>query len=89
MIDDIFYKKLDYIDLHGYDRDMARVLTNDFINDSIVLKKDKIIIIHGIGNGIVRNSVHETLSKNKHVNEFWIDNNNAGITVVKLKLDKH
>ena len=89
MIEDIFYKNLDYIDLHGYDRDMARVLTNDFINDSLTLKKEKIIIIHGIGNGIVRNSVHETLSKNKNVKKYCIANNNAGITIVELMLDKH
>lgn len=89
MIDDIFYKNLDYIDLHGYDMEMARVLVNDFVNDSVIMKKEKIIIIHGIGEGKVKKAVHAALDKNKYVKSYWLDNNNAGMTVIELLLDKH
>ena len=89
MINDIFYKNLDYIDLHGYDMDSARVATEDFIYESVCLGREKIVIIHGIGGGFVRKSVHDFLEKSKDVKSFKIDNNNAGMTIVELKLDKH
>lgn len=89
MIDDIFYKNLDYIDLHGYDMDSARVATEDFIKESLVLGRKRILIIHGIGEGLVKKSVHDVLRKNKYVKSFWIDNNNTGVTIIELLLDKH
>ena len=53
-MEDIFLKKLPFIDLHGYDIETARVATNDFINDNIILKNKKILIIHGKGKGLVK-----------------------------------
>lgn len=47
--DVIFIDNFPTIDLHGYDRDSARVATNDFINDNIKMKNDIIVIIHGRG----------------------------------------
>lgn len=85
---DIFLEHLPSIDLHGFDRDSARIATNDFILENVTLKNEKIIIIHGIGEGIVRNSVHQTLSKNKHVQSFKQDNFNPGITIINLNVDK-
>ena len=86
MNEDIFLSRYPKIDLHGYDRESARVATNDFINENIILKNDMIIIIHGIGSGIVKTSVHETLKQNKQVLEYKTDNFNHGCTIVKLKL---
>ena len=87
MLDDIFLKNLPYIDLHGYDRDGARVMTEDFINESKILGNNKIVIIHGIGEGIVKNSVYNVLKKNKYVIKYNIDIFNEGCTVVYLKFD--
>lgn len=53
-MEDIFLKNLPFIDLHGYDIETARVATNDFIDDSLVLKNSKILIIHGKGQGLVK-----------------------------------
>lgn len=89
MIDDIFYKNLDYIDLHGYTMDIARVMVNDFINDSYMLGKEKIIIIHGIGEGKVKHAAYEVLKKNKYVKKYWLTHENAGMTIVEILLDKH
>ena len=89
MIDDIFYSGLDFIDLHGYDTETARVCTDDFINDSYILGRKKIIIIHGIGKGLVKDSVHNVLRKNKKVESFKLCNSNSGMTIVNLVLDKH
>ena len=46
-MEDIFLKNLPSLDLHGYDRETARVATEDFIDENIILKNDKILIIHG------------------------------------------
>lgn len=85
---DIFLDRLPKIDLHGFDKESARVMTNDFIEESITLGNKKILIIHGIGTGIVKKSVHETLSKNKKVLSYKLDNLNTGSTIVNLKIER-
>ena len=80
----IFLDNLPKIDLHGYDRESARVAVNDFIDESIIMKYKKIIIIHGIGSGIVKNTVQETLSKRKEVSKYYIAYDNIGCTIVEL-----
>ena len=83
---DIFLERYPKIDLHGYDRDSARVVTNDFVEENIILGNDMIIIIHGIGSGIVKREVHDALSHNKNVLEYKTDNFNSGCTIVKLNI---
>jgi DNA mismatch repair protein MutS2 len=80
----IFLDRLPKIDLHGFDRDSAIIATNDFIRDSIELGHKEILIIHGIGTGIIKNTVHETLSKNKNVYSYKLDSFNTGCTIIKL-----
>lgn len=82
----IFTEALPKIDLHGLDRDTARVYANDFIKDNIKLKNEIIVIIHGIGSGILKEEVHKTLSKNKSVIEYKTLYNNNGSTIVKIKI---
>ena len=84
--DVIFIDSYPKLDLHGFDRETARVATNDFIRDNIKLKNDIIVIIHGIGNGIVKESVHNALRKNKDVIEYKTFYNNNGSTIVKIKV---
>lgn len=88
MKEDIFLSRYPKIDLHGYDRESARVATNDFINENIILKNAVILIIHGIGHGIVKSAVHDTLKQNKQVIEYKTDNFNQGCTIVKLHVHK-
>ena len=83
---DIFLDRYPKIDLHGYDRDSARMVTNDFIDENYALGNDTIIIIHGIGEGILKNEVHEVLRNNKKVMDYKLDNFNSGCTVVKLSV---
>ena len=83
---DIFLDRYPKIDLHGYDRDSARVATNDFIDENVILGNDTLIIIHGKGMGIVKNEVYDTLKHNKNVLEYKSDNFNSGCTIVKLKI---
>ena len=81
----MLYRNLEELDLHGLDRDYARILINEFINDSYKLKREKVVIVHGIGTGILRKTTSETLKKNKYVDSYKTDYFNAGATVVVLK----
>lgn len=83
----VFLNNFPSIDLHGLDRDSARVMVNDFINDNIKMGSEIIVIIHGIGTGILKQTVHSTLNKHKKVLEYKTDYFNNGCTIVKLKKD--
>ena len=83
MID--LYHNLAHLDLHGYDREYARIAINDFIQDNIKMKNYKVIIIHGRGTGILKKTTQNTLKSNKYVDNYKIDNFNDGQTVVNLK----
>lgn len=84
MLNDIFLDILPKIDLHGYDRDSARVSVNDFVDEAYFMNYDKIVIIHGIGSGILREVVSDTLRKNKKVQSFNVVGSNIGCTLVKI-----
>lgn len=84
----IFIDRYPQIDLHGYDRESARVATLQFIKENEKLKNEIFVIIHGIGMGIVKKAVHETLRKNKTVKEFKTYYYNDGCTVVLIDLNK-
>lgn len=86
--DVIFPDSFPKLDLHGYDRETARVEINDFIIDNIKMKNEIITIVHGIGSGVIRNTTIELLSKNKNVVDFKSDYSNRGCTIVKLKIEK-
>ena len=75
------------IDLHGEYSFSAEVLTKEFINDNIKLKNKKLCIIHGIGKGIVKNTVHDVLKKDSRINSFKVDILNPGCTIVEIKED--
>lgn len=82
----IFTESLPKIDLHGLDRDTARVYVNDFIKENLKIKNEIFIIVHGIGNGVLKQEVHKTLSKNKNVQEYKTLYNNNGSTIVKINI---
>ncbi|MBQ2946680.1 MAG: Smr/MutS family protein [Bacilli bacterium] len=82
----LFVDNLPSLDLHGFDRDTARVKVLEFIKDNIILKNDIICIVHGVGLGIVKEEVHNTLKRHKNVLEYKLFYNNVGCTIVKLKI---
>ena len=84
--DVIFIDSFPKLDLHGFDRETAIVSTNDFINDNKKMKNEIFVIIHGIGSGIIRKTVNETLRKNKNVIDYKTFYNNNGSTIVKIKI---
>lgn len=82
----MFISHLPKLDLHGFDRDSARVAINDFVKENIKLKNKEFIIVHGIGSGILKNATHETLKRNKNVIEYAICYNNVGSTIVRISI---
>ena len=81
----MFYDHLPSIDLHGYDRDYARIKIKEFIEDQVKLKNKQIVIIHGNGTGVLKKVTQDVLRKNKYVEEYKIHNYNTGMTIVTLK----
>ena len=73
------------LDLHGENKETARILVNEFITDNLKLGNYKLLIIHGIGKGIIKNETHRVLRNDKRVLKFYVDFFNVGSTIVELK----
>ncbi len=86
IFDDIFIKQLPTLDLHGYDQNIARVLLKDFLFDNYHLNNHQVVIIHGIGTGVLKQMVKQTLDKDKLVLNFNLHHLNPGCTIVTLKI---
>ncbi len=85
-LSNLFTSHLPSLDLHGLDRETARVYIEDFILENIKLKNRDILIIHGIGTGILKQTTHQVLRNHKQVVEYQIDFYNTGSTIVRLKI---
>lgn len=83
--DVIFIDQFPSLDLHGYDRDYARIKINEFIQDNFIMKNEFVVIIHGVGSGILRQETLQTLQKNQNVIEYQVFRGNIGCTIVKIK----
>ena len=79
------YSRCPTLDLHGFDRDYARIMINDFIMDCYIMKENKVVIIHGIGSGVLRKCTQDVLKRNSYVEDFKLDIFNGGQTIVSLK----
>lgn len=86
-MNNVFLNILPSIDLHGYPEDMIEVLINNFIIENMRVRKLKVVIVHGKGEGILKNKTHELLRKDKRVKSYYHDSFNTGCTVVELKSD--
>ncbi len=81
----MLFKNTPSLDLHGMDREITRILVNEFIYDHYRMGSNKVVIIHGRGTGILKKTVHDVLKKNKYVENFYLDFFNIGTTVVSIK----
>lgn len=84
--DIIFIDQFPKLDLHGLDRDCAKLYIKDFINDNIKMKNEIIVIVHGVGQGILKETTHRYLTNNKHIIDFKTFYYNQGCTIVQLKI---
>ncbi len=82
----VFINSFPKLDLHGFDRDSARVAINDFINDNHIMQNELLVIIHGVGTGIIKEETHKTLKQNHLVLDYKIDYFNEGCTIIQIKI---
>ncbi len=82
---DPFIDFLPQLDVHGYTEDIVMTVVNDFIYENYRLGKEKVVIIHGKGQGILKNKIHTDLKQNKYVKNFKLYFMNIGVTIVELK----
>lgn len=86
MINDYYLiRNIPSIDLHGLPRDIARSNLMEFIDDNLKLGNKYIEIIHGIGEGVLKEEVHDELKHNKNIIDFKTKNNNSGATIALLR----
>lgn len=81
---DPFIEILPQLDVHGYTQDTVMTVVNDFINDNYKMGKMKICVIHGKGEGILKNEIHKSLKKNKKVKRYYLYIFNIGCTIIEL-----
>lgn len=84
--DIIFGDSLPKLDIHGYDRDTARIAIDDYVKENLKQKIEIFTIVHGSGSGILRTITQETLKRNKQVIEYKLNNYNNGCTMVRIKI---
>ena len=82
---DPFLYNVPHLDIHGYERYGAVAMIKNFIDNHIRIDTKKLVIIHGKGEGILKQATHEYLKKDKRVLEFKTNNYNNGETIVILK----
>lgn len=83
---DPFLQILPQLDVHGETRDTVMTVVNDFINENYRLGKEKVCVVHGKGEGILKETIHFNLKRNKQVRKFYLYNLNIGCTIIELNL---
>ena len=79
-----FLAILPTLDVHGYTCDTVIWRVSDFINDNLIMGKNKIVIVHGIGQGILKKEINTYFRKDKRVKKIYGDPFNLGITIIEL-----
>lgn len=88
----ISQRKLNFkpeIDIRGVRGDEAINQVRDFIDNAVMVQHRNLRILHGKGNGILRQLIRQYLSANSVVGSFrdeHVDMGGSGITVVELDL---
>ncbi len=88
---DILQKRADFsteLDLRGARAEEAMGMVSEFMDTALLLSQSELRIIHGKGNGVLRDVVRQTLVRFKQVasvSDEHPDRGGAGVSVVVLK----
>ena len=88
MSSEVLTSKSPKIDVHGETYDSVSLILSQFVDDNYKLGNKFIAIVHGKGEGVLKNRIHELLKSNKKVEDYYLNNWNIGETIIVLKIDK-
>ena len=74
------------LDVHGETRDTVYTVLYSFIKDNVKLKNEVVVIVHGKGQGILKNEIHTLLRKMPEVKHYHLHYWNQGATIVELNI---
>lgn len=77
-----------YLDVRGLRAEEAISLVDKFLDDAILVGESNLTILHGKGDGILKDLVRNQLKKLKYIDSFGDgdpDRGGAGLTVIQLK----
>lgn len=86
--ENIFTSLYPKIDLHGETSQTMIAILNEFIDDNIKLGNPKVAVIHGIGEGVLKQTTHNYLRRDKRIKCFYLEMCNPGCTIVEINVDK-
>ena len=78
------------VNVQGENLDSARMDVEKYIDDAYMAGLKEVTVIHGRGEGILKNGLRKALKRNKHVASLRPGNYNEGgegVTIVKLKTE--
>ena len=76
------------LDIRGFRANEALEQLEQYLDDALLIGTYHVSVLHGKGNGILRQIVRQYLSKNQHVKAYYdehIERGGYGITVVELQ----
>ena len=76
------------IDVRGQNMDDARVMVEKYIDDAVMAGLEKINIIHGRGEGVLKKGIRDILSKHRNVKSWRKGEYNEGgegVSIVTIK----
>lgn len=88
MSSEVLTSKSPKIDVHGETYDSVSLILSQFIDDNYKLSNKYIRIVHGKGEGVLKNRIHELLKINKKVEDYYLNNWNIGETIIVLNIEK-
>lgn len=75
------------LDIRGKRGEEVTLLLDSFLNDALMLSQTEVRVLHGKGNGILRDIIRQQLKQYPFVNHFedeHVERGGAGITVITL-----
>ena len=73
------------LDIHGFDRYGGVAMIKNFIDNESKIGTKKLIVVHGKGEGILKQATHEYLKTDSRVLEYTLNIFNDGETIIILK----
>ncbi|MBQ4110343.1 MAG: endonuclease MutS2 [Clostridia bacterium] len=77
------------LDIRGYTVTDGVLDAEKFIDDAVLLRMEKVSIIHGKGTGVLRSAIHSMLKNHRQVKSFRLGvfgEGETGVTIVELKV---